>query len=260
MTGEILSALKETGTATKNVIEKNEKSTIEKGKQAGEKIRGIPVQEINEIGLKSIEDFKESMCGVMEKLNEIKNMTPEQLRDKLEHNLDRDRENFMETEKRTEGERDSNENVRDGLNEEEKARIKEETGWSDEIIEAIGSWKEYEIYRKAGLVEAEIGGKKCLIRNDIDWDQKDEMGRTNKERAEQGLSPINKDGKVIELHHIGQHANSPLAELTPEEHRGKGNDSVLHDKAKKSEIDRQAFAEERSEHWGARAQGSEAGE
>lgn len=143
------------------------------------------------------------------------------------------------------------------LGEEEKIKIKEETGWSDEIINAIGSWKEYEVYKNAGLVEAEIDGKKCLIRNDIDWEQKDAMGRTNKERAEQGLSPINKDGKVIELHHIGQHADSPLAELTPDEHRGKGNDTILHDKTKESEIDRQAFAGEKNNHWMERAKESE---
>ena len=93
-----------------------------------------------------------------------------------------------------------------------------------------------------------------VIRNDINWEQKDGMGRTNKERAEQGLSPINKDGKVIELHHIGQHADSPFAELTPEEHRGKGNDTVLHDKTKESEIDRTAFAGERSEYWKERSE------
>lgn len=141
-----------------------------------------------------------------------------------------------------------------GLSEEEKAKIKELTGWSDEILDAIGSMEEAEIYMKAGLKEVEINGKKCLIREDIDWNQKDEMGRTNKERAEQGLSPITKDGKTVELHHIGQHADSPLAELTTEEHRGKGNDTVLHDKTKESEIDRRAFANERSSHWEARAQ------
>lgn len=141
----------------------------------------------------------------------------------------------------------------EGLSEEEKEQIRKETGWSDEIIDAIGSMEEYEIYKNAGLVEAEIDGKKCLIRNDIDWNQKDAKGRTNRERASQGLPPYNKDGKTIELHHIGQHADSPLAELTPEEHRGKGNDSILHDKTKASEIDRQAFARERNEHWEARA-------
>ena len=126
-------------------------------------------------------------------------------------------------------------------------------GWSDEIMDSIGSIEEYQIYKNAELVEVEISGKKCLICNEINWNQVDAMGRTNKERAEQGLSPINKDGKVIELHHIGQHADSPLAELTSEQHRGKGNDTILHDKTKESEIDRQAFASERSAHWEARA-------
>lgn len=139
------------------------------------------------------------------------------------------------------------------LCEDEKKQIKEESGWSDEIIDALGSMEEYRIYKEAGLIEVEIGEKKCLIRKDIDWEQKDSLGRTNKERAEMGLSPINKDGKVIELHHIGQHADSPLAELTPEQHRGRGNDTVLHDKTKESEIDRQAFASERSNHWETRA-------
>ena len=161
-------------------------------------------------------------------------------------------------EKNNESDEEGNDNSeKKGLSEEEKAKIKEETGWSDEIIDAIGSWEEYEIYKKAGLVEAEIGGRKALIRGDIDWDQKDEDGRTNKERVEQGLSPINKDGKTIELHHIGQHADSPLAELTQEEHRGKGNDTILHGKTKESEIDRQAFNGEKNKHWVARAQESE---
>lgn len=154
---------------------------------------------------------------------------------------------------------DQIEKMHEGLTEEQKKTIREETGWSDEIIDAIGSMEEYEIYKNAGLTEAEINGKKCLIRNDIDWNQRDAMGRTNRERAEQGLSPVNKDGKVIELHHIGQHADSPLAELTTEEHRGKGNDVVLHDKTKESEIDRQVFSTERSDYWETRAKESDNG-
>ena len=154
--------------------------------------------------------------------------------------------------KKVEKQSDDN-NEQKGLTQEQKDKIKEETGWSDEIIEALGSAEEYEIYKKAGLVEVEIGARKCLIRSDIDWEQKDPLGRTNKERAQMGLSPINKDGYVIELHHIGQHADSPLAELTPDQHRGRGNDAVLHDKTKESEIDRQAFAGERNNHWETRA-------
>ena len=139
--------------------------------------------------------------------------------------------------------------IRKELSDEEKQRIKEETGWSDEIIDAISSMEEYEIYKKADLEEKEINGKKCLVRKDIDLEQKDSMGRTNSERMEKGLPPLDKNGRPIELHHIGQKPNSPLAELTTSEHRDKGNDIVLHDKKKESEIDRDKFAEERSEHW-----------
>ena len=66
---------------------------------------------------------------------------------------------------------------------------------------------------------------------------------------EQGLPPLNKDGEPIELHHIGQKANGPLAELTQDEHRGKGNDGILHDKNKETEIDREEFRKERNVHW-----------
>lgn len=132
------------------------------------------------------------------------------------------------------------------LTNEEKEKIKNESGYSDNTIENINSWEEYEIYKEAKLVEDENGN---LIRTDIDYDQKDSMGRTNKERCEQGLPPLYKNGIPIELHHIGQKNDSPLAELTQAEHRGKGNDTVLHNKNKESEIDRQEFARERREYW-----------
>lgn len=141
-----------------------------------------------------------------------------------------------------------------GLTDVEKEELQQKTGWSDEVINSIRSKEEAEAYIKAGLTEVEINGKKCLVKSDIDWNQTDAMGRTNKERAEMGLAPLNQEGNPIELHHIGQHPDSPLAELTPDEHRGKGNDTILHDKTKSSEIDRQAFAVERSEHWRSRAQ------
>lgn len=231
------------------VAEKTGTAAVETTKKIAETAKNISETGIKEVAKSQIENIKSSGDAVLSKLEEVKNLTPEQLRERMEENLGKghaDVENSSEAD-------DSDENAKEGLTDEEKAKIKEETGWSDEIIDAIGSMEEYEIYKNAGLQEAEIGGKKCLIRNDIDWDQKDLMGRTNRERAEQGLSPINKDGKVIELHHIGQHADSPLAELTPEEHRGKGNDNILHDKTKESEIDRQVFAGERSGHWEARA-------
>lgn len=248
---ELLAAVKEAGEVAKDVIKKTGEIGLENGKQIGDKIKEVSESNISELVNKSIEYIKNAGDGVMCKLDEIKNLTPEQLRERMEKNIERAREN-LEANKE-----EIDETVKEGLSDEEKARIKEETGWSDEIIDAIGSWKEYEIYKNAGLVESEIAGKKCLIRNDIDWEQKDAMGRTNRERVKDGLSPINKDGKVIELHHIGQHADSPLAELTLQEHRGKGNDTILHNKTKESEIDRQVFNAEKNKHWIARSQESE---
>lgn len=122
------------------------------------------------------------------------------------------------------------ENERTSLTDEQKAEIKEKTGWPDEIINSIVSWNEYEIYQQAGLREGDVNGKKCLIRDDIDLDYEDEDGITNRERMQLGLSPLTSDGEVVELHHIGQRADSPLAELKRSEHRGGGNDSILHDK------------------------------
>lgn len=232
---ETIAAAKEVGTAT-----------AEKSKKGVETVKNISETGVKEVSKKHVEEIKSVGDAVLTKIQDIKNMTPEQLREKIEKNQsEKESENVYET--------DENQDVNEGLTDKDKEKIKEETGWSDEIIDAIGSMKEYEIYKNAGLVEAEIGGKKCLIRDDIDWEQKDAMGRTNHERAEQGLSPINKNGKVIELHHIGQHPDSPLAELTTEEHRGKGNDNILHNKTKESEINRHAFAGERADHWEARA-------
>lgn len=151
-------------------------------------------------------------------------------------------------------EKNESEIIRNELSEEDKAKLKEETGWSDEIVDSTKSLEEAEIYKKADLKEEEINGKKCLIRQDIDMEQKDEFGRTNKERMANGNPPLTEAGETVELHHIGQKQDSPLAELTTQEHRGKGNDTVLHDKQKESEIDRAEFAKERKHHWESRSE------
>lgn len=135
-----------------------------------------------------------------------------------------------------------------GLTEAEQAQVKAENGWSDRVVKSINSMEECNIYRDADLVEAQVGEKTALIRPDIDWNQTDPFGRTNQERAAAGLSPLDASGKPIELHHIGQHADSPLAELTFEEHRGGGNDTVLHDKSKPTET------HGKGNHWDAERQ------
>lgn len=144
-----------------------------------------------------------------------------------------------------------NQDKYDGLTQEEKDIIKKETGWSDEIVDALRSMDEYRIYKEAGLVESEVNGKKCLIRTDIDWDQKDQFGYTNRERVAEGYAPLDKDGRPIQLHHIGQKADSPLAELTFREHRCGGNDTILHDKKKETEVHGEGnnWDNERQDYW-----------
>lgn len=141
------------------------------------------------------------------------------------------------------------ENPKNELADKEKIEIKEKTGWSDEIINNISSVEEADIYIKPELKEVEINGKPCLIKSDIDNKSIDEMGRTNEQRMKNGLAPLDKDAKPIELHHIGQKRNSPLAELTQTEHRGPGNDGTLHNKKIDSEINRGEFNTERKNHW-----------
>ena len=131
----------------------------------------------------------------------------------------------------------------------DKPLIAEIKTYSPEINGAISSFKEAEIYSKAGLKEGTVNGRMALLRTDIDLRQKDEFGLTNLERMKNGNPPLAINGEIIELHHIGQKPDSPFAELTRTEHRGKGNDTILHNKTKESEIDRNAFQKERQAHW-----------
>lgn len=150
-----------------------------------------------------------------------------------------------------------------GLTEAEKNRIKEETGWSDVIIENIKNLKQYEILKKADLMEAEINGRKCLIRKNIDLNYTDEDGISNQDRISRGLAPLDsKTGKPLELHHLGQKADSPLVELTEEEHRtgdyegGKKNQSLWHDNTVDTEVhgEGNTWLQERIAHWKDRAE------
>lgn len=150
----------------------------------------------------------------------------------------------------------------EGLTEEEKAKIKEETEWSDEIIDNIKNMKQYEVLKNAGLKEVEINGRKCLIKENIDLDYKDEDGVSNRDRMARGLAPLDsRTGKPIELHHLGQKTDSPLVELTEEEHRtgeyedGKKNQSLWHDNTVETEVHGEGnnWDQERKAHWKARA-------
>lgn len=149
----------------------------------------------------------------------------------------------------------------------EKMDIHLKTGWSDRIISNIDSMAEACIYIKAGLKEAVVGGRPALIRTDIEWSAfncRKEWLKTyltdwgkwedynNADLIGEGYPPRDSKGDPYELHHIGQRQNSPLAELTCDEHKSGGNFNILHKSGKESEIDRGDFDDEKSAYWQAR--------
>lgn len=80
-----------------------------------------------------------------------------------------------------------------------------------------------------GLEPRVVNGRQSLVRADIDWNTKvDAFGRNNLERTKQGLSPISPNGRPYEIHHQGQKNSGVFAELTSEQHRGPGNNTILH--------------------------------
>lgn len=140
---------------------------------------------------------------------------------------------------------------KEGLTDKEKQDIKEKTGWSDKIVDAIRSMDEAQIYMDAGLVEGEINGKPALLQPKIDGSACNESkwpDWSNKELAEEGYPPRDDNGRPYELHHIGQNPDSPLAELTYEQHHCNGNFKILHT-FDESTIDRMEFNRERAEYW-----------
>ena len=131
-----------------------------------------------------------------------------------------------------------------------REQIREVSPFSDTITERIRNPEEVSVYREAGLQEASVNGRPSLVRPNIDPEIKDDFGRTNEQRMQNGLSPLDGSGEKHELHHIGQAHDAPLAELTYDEHRG--HSSILHEKSE-SVIDRTAFRTERANHWKSRA-------
>lgn len=133
------------------------------------------------------------------------------------------------------------------LGQSDKQDLRSETGWSKNIVDNMRWKEEASVYKDSNLVEKDVNGRPCFQRTDIDYDAKDEFGKTNKERMLDGKAPL-ADGKPVELHHIGQRQDSPLAELTFNEH--KSNFSSLHEvPPQSSQIDRVEFRKEKAEYW-----------
>ena len=147
------------------------------------------------------------------------------------------------------------------LEESDYVKLSRESGWSPETVRWITTREQYELLRSAGLHEEKICGRLCLVKDHIEADYvfvaENGMRISNREQMRKGNSPRDAaTGKPIELHHLGQDANSPFVELTPEEHRLSGNYSIWHANGKNSWRNKlnaeKGYNRERIKHWNER--------
>lgn len=137
-----------------------------------------------------------------------------------------------------------------GLTMNEAAIIQKESKWPLEAIKALHSTAEYDIYKAANLTPTLLDdGTWIFLRSDIDWNLTDAYGRTNIQRVQQYLAPINSTGKSYELHHIGQMADSPLAVLSYTEHHSSTTYSILHYAEEGKDITDVAWAAQKRSVW-----------
>lgn len=134
-----------------------------------------------------------------------------------------------------------------GLTMNQAALIQQESGYPLNVIKEFHSYKEYQVFKDAGLKPHMVNGKLALTRTDIDLTRVDEFGKTNLQRMLDGNPPLDLMGKPFELHHIGQKSNGTLAILTSTEHDA----AALHGFIGTSEINRTAFGQVRKEFWSA---------
>lgn len=139
--------------------------------------------------------------------------------------------------------------ARNGLTMNQAAIIQRESKLPLPFIKNFHSVDEYNVYKKANLKIAKVNGNWAYLQA-IDWNYVGPDGRTNVERVQAGLTPLDSEGIPYELHHIGQKADSPLAILTQKQHHK--NLGILHKNLSNtvSEVDHSYFwTKQRNSFW-----------
>ena len=131
------------------------------------------------------------------------------------------------------------------LTEGQKEEYKKKLQCSDEVMSYIRTAEEADVYVKAGLREAIVNNRRCLVREIDPYFKKGHLG-SNNELMLMGKSPYSIDREKIILHHIGQRDSSPFAELTEYEHRS--CTYILHVMGDGRE-GQSNFDAERKQHW-----------
>jgi hypothetical protein len=101
----------------------------------------------------------------------------------------------------------------------------------------------------------EFEGQKVYQRDDlIDPGRRDPDRRTNLERMRSGDAPIGPDGRSLNIHHLLQTQDGPLAEMTESFHRFHRRAMHINPRTTPSGIDRREFDAWRTHYWMRRAQ------
>lgn len=182
-------------------------------------------------GSETTDDYSAELTTSENTENDCESHEDSPSEEELKSDDNSDSKNYSETEIGD----DYSQSVNTSETEADRTEITENSEYSDEVNNRISSKEELEVYQKAGLKEENIDGRTCLVRDDIDMDYIDpKSGMTNQELMEKGRSPYDaKTGERIELHHIGQEYDSPLAELTADSEHGQYY-SALHTKETES--------------------------
>ncbi|QMT36458.1 DUF6531 domain-containing protein [Neisseria wadsworthii] len=100
------------------------------------------------------------------------------------------------------------------------------------------------------------GQQYVVFQQGINWDQVDNKGRTNLERASKGIAPLGPDGRSINLHHSKQDGRGPLFELSGTSHSKFDRSNALHPykvdgtgKHPHHPVDRKSFGRDRRQYW-----------
>ena len=136
------------------------------------------------------------------------------------------------------------------ITKQQAAVMQMESGYPVEVIKQYQNLDQYNACKEIGLTSYMVDGKNALIR-DIDLNYLDEKGRTNLQRMQSGLAPLDPTGNAYELHHLGQKVDSPLAILTRKEHREGDNHKLWHlfEKGSEVHIDDSAWNTQRKHFW-----------
>ncbi len=144
--------------------------------------------------------------------------------------------------------------TKERVKKEKEADLKKKKQLTEKQKLAQASFLAYPDARKFWTNKVEFKGNKVYQRNDlIDIKLKDGRNRTNLERMKKGLAPIGPDGKPLNLHHMTQRHNGPIAEVSQTFHQKNSRIIHINPSTTQSGIDRDVFNKWRSNYWQERA-------